>query len=59
MQLAKEIRNDIITIAGCDEKAVSIAIEEYDPSEWPEKVYRPDIIGKADTFWENTLVTLS
>ena len=49
MQLAKEIVKDVSTIAECEEKVVSVAFEEYDPAEWPEKVYKPDIIGKADT----------
>ena len=49
MQLAQEIVNDVSTIADCEEKVVSVAFEEYDPAEWPEKVYKPDIIGKADT----------
>ncbi|MBT8349826.1 MAG: 4-oxalocrotonate tautomerase [Deltaproteobacteria bacterium] len=49
MQLAKEIVKDVSTIAECEEKVVSVAFEEYGPAEWPEKVYKPDIISKADT----------
>lgn len=49
MQLANEIVKDVSTIAGCEEKVVSVAFEEFDPAEWPEIVYKPDIIGKADT----------
>ena len=48
-QLAKEIVKDVSTIAGCEESVVSVAFEEYDPKEWPEKVYRPDILEKQDT----------
>ena len=49
LNLAQEIVKDVSTIAECEEKVVSVAFEEYDPAEWPEKVYKPDIIGKADT----------
>ena len=49
MQLAKKIVKDVTTIVDCEEKVVSVAFEEFDPAEWPEKVYKPDIIGKADT----------
>ena len=49
MQLAEEIVKDVSTIAECEKKVVSVAFEEYDPAEWTEKVYKPDIIGKADT----------
>jgi 4-oxalocrotonate tautomerase len=49
MQLAKEIVKDVTTGLGCEEKVVSVAFEDYDPAEWPEQVYKPDIIGKAET----------
>ena len=49
MYLAQKIVNDVSTIAGCEEKVVSVAFEEYDPAEWPEKVYKPDILDKQET----------
>ena len=48
-KLANKIMKDVVSIAGCEEKVVSVAIEEVDPSDWPEKVYRPDIMGKGET----------
>ena len=42
--LADEIVNTVAEIAKCEAKAVSVALEEVDPQEWPEKVYRPDIL---------------
>ncbi len=48
-QLANEIVKDVTTVLGCDEKVVSVAFEDYDPADWPEKVYKPDIIEKEDT----------
>ena len=46
MQLAKEIMKNVVAVVGCDEKVVSVAFEEFDPSEWPQKVYKPDILEK-------------
>lgn len=35
---------DIVTHTGAPESAVSVAIEDYDGDDWPEAVYRPDIL---------------
>jgi len=43
-QLADEIAKDVAAIAGCEEKSVSVAVEEIKPEDWAEKVYRPDIL---------------
>jgi 4-oxalocrotonate tautomerase len=48
MKLAKEIVKNVSTIAGCEEKVVSVAFEEFDPAEWLEKVYKPDILEKKE-----------
>ena len=47
-QLANEIVKSVVEIAGCEEKSVSIAIEEVEPDDWAEKVYQPDIIGNEE-----------
>jgi 4-oxalocrotonate tautomerase len=49
MQLAKKIVKDVMEATGCEEKVVSVAFEEFDPAEWREKVYKPDIILKKDS----------
>lgn len=48
-RLAEAIARDVTTIAVCDEESVSIAFEEVSAEEWPERVYRPDILDKWDT----------
>ena len=48
-KLANEIMKDVVAIAGCEEKVVSVAIEEVDPADWPETVYKTDIMGKEET----------
>ncbi len=43
-QLANEIAKDVVKIAKCEKKVVSVAFEEIDSNDWPEKVYKPDIM---------------
>lgn len=42
--LADKIAEDIIAVTECKEATVSIAFEEFEPEDWAEKVYRPDIL---------------
>jgi 4-oxalocrotonate tautomerase len=51
LRLADEIVRDVVEIAKCAEKSVSVAIEEVHPDDWTEKVYRPDIPDKAHTLY--------
>jgi 4-oxalocrotonate tautomerase len=51
-RLAEEIAKDVAAIAGCEDKSVSVAFEEVAPEDWPEEVYRPDILEKADTLYK-------
>ncbi|MBN2238866.1 MAG: tautomerase family protein [Dehalococcoidales bacterium] len=48
-RLAEAIRQSVMDIAGVESKGVSVAIEEFSREEWPEKVYRPDILEKSET----------
>ena len=50
-QLVDEIVKDVCSIAKCEEISVSVAVEEIDPDDWPEKVYKPDILDKAHTLY--------
>ena len=43
LKLAGEIIKDVVTIAKCDEKSVSVAFGEIEKEDWAEKVYKPDI----------------
>ena len=47
--LADAIVNSVVSIAKCDQKSVSVAFEEIEESDWPEKVYKPDILDKNDS----------
>jgi 4-oxalocrotonate tautomerase len=48
-KLAQVIADSIVKIAKCEEKTVSVAIEEIAPEDWAETVYRPDILEKEET----------
>ena len=48
-KLAQAIADSIVKIAKCEEKSVSVAIEEIAPENWAETVYRPDILDKEET----------
>ena len=51
-QLADAIVKDVVTYAKCSEDSVSVAIEEIKPSDWAEKVYKPDILNKKDKLYK-------
>ncbi|MBW2094609.1 MAG: tautomerase family protein [Deltaproteobacteria bacterium] len=51
-RLADEIAKDVVAITQCAESVVSVAIEEVDPAEWAEAVYRPDILDKKNTLYK-------
>jgi 4-oxalocrotonate tautomerase len=47
-QLAEEIVKDVVNVLDSEEEWISVAIEEVDPQDWVERVYKPDIKNK----WE-------
>jgi 4-oxalocrotonate tautomerase len=51
-RLAESIAKDVIAIFGSSEAAVSVAIEEVEPDDWTEKVYKPDIHAKWDSVYK-------
>lgn len=50
-QLADEIVKDVVAIAKCDEKSVSVAFEEIEKEDWAETVYKHDILNKKDSLY--------
>ncbi len=50
--LAAAIAKNVVEITECKEASVSVAIEEFEPVDWPEKVYRPDIMDKKQTLYK-------
>ncbi len=52
IRLAEEIDKDVVAIVKCEEKSVSVAIEEIKPEEWPDKVYKPDILDNWEKLYK-------
>ncbi len=51
-RLAEEIVKDVVAIAECDGKSVSVAIEEINPEDWAEGVYKPDILNNSHKLYK-------
>ena len=51
-KLAEEVTKAVMAGANCTEQAVSVSIEDVEPNDWVEKVYKPEIIGKAGTLYK-------
>ena len=51
-RITEAIVKDVTDIAQCDESWVSVAFEEIDSADWPEKVYKPEILDKPQTIYK-------
>jgi len=51
-KLAERIVKDVVEVLACGEEWVSLDMEEVDPDEWPEAVYRPEIHGHWDRLYK-------
>ncbi len=51
-RLAEEVTRAVMSGANCAEQAVSVSIEDIEPGEWTETVYKPDILGKAEKIYK-------
>jgi 4-oxalocrotonate tautomerase len=51
-ELTEKIAKSVVDATECKDTAVSVAIEEFEPQDWAEKVYRPDILGKQETLFK-------
>lgn len=51
-QLAEQIVKDVMDILNNKEEHVSVAVEEIDPDDWTEKVYKPDILHKWEKLYK-------
>jgi 4-oxalocrotonate tautomerase len=58
MLLAKRIVKDGMDVLGYGDESFSVAIEEIQPDDWAEKVYKPDILKKRDTLYKEPGYTM-
>ena len=58
-RLAERIAQDVMDVLGHGEESVSVALEEVEATDWAEKVYKPDIVNKADQIYKKPGYDLS
>ena len=51
-RLAEAITKDVTEILNYGEHSVSVAMEEINPKEWAEKVYRPEIKNNLNNLYK-------
>jgi 4-oxalocrotonate tautomerase len=52
-RLAEAITKDVMDVLQYGEESVSVALEEIQPQDWAEKVYKPDIQNNPDKLYKN------
>jgi 4-oxalocrotonate tautomerase len=52
VRLAEEIAKDVMDVLDYGEESVSVAIEEVQPQDWAEQVYKPDILNKPEQLYK-------
>jgi 4-oxalocrotonate tautomerase len=52
VRLVKEITETLQSTFDTSPESVSVSIEEYQPSEWTDKVYKPEIEDKPDSLYK-------
>ena len=58
-RLAEAIAKDVMDVLGYGEESVSVALEEVEPQDWAEKVYKPDIVSKPERLYKKPGYDLS
>ena len=58
-RLAEEITRVVMTVLNYGEESVSVAMEEVEPQDWAEKVYKPDIVNKPEQLYKKPGYDLS
>jgi 4-oxalocrotonate tautomerase len=51
-RLADEITKSVIAVLKLGEESVSVGIQDIEPADWPERVYKPDILDKPETIYK-------
>ena len=59
VRLAEAIAKDVMDVLGYGEESVSVAMEEVEPQDWAEKVYKPDIESKREQLYKKPGYDLS
>ena len=59
IRLAERIIRDVTAVFHYGEESVSIAMEEIEPEDWAEKVYKPDIANNREKLYKKPGYNLS
>jgi 4-oxalocrotonate tautomerase len=51
-RIAEAVTEAVTATANCAAPAVSVSIEDVEPDDWVEQVYKPDILGRPDTLYK-------
>ncbi len=51
-KLAEKINQAVMEVLEYGEESVSVGFEEIEADEWKQKVYKPDIVEKADMLFK-------
>ena len=51
-RLAAAITRDVVDLLGLGEEPVSVAVEEVEPGDWADRVYRPDVAAKPEQLYK-------
>ena len=49
-KLAEAITKTVMTTLKLEEESISVAIEDVVPTQWTEKVYKPDILNNSKLY---------
>lgn len=50
--LAAKIAEAVTAVIGSKDATISVGVEEFDPKDWKEQVFIPDITQKAATLYK-------
>jgi len=50
--LSQAITEAVTRMLNLGEESVSVGIEDVEPRNWTDQVYRPDILGKTETIYK-------
>ena len=51
-RLAEEMTKAVMAALKSADESISVAIEDVEPNDWAEKVYKPDILGKPTLIYK-------
>jgi 4-oxalocrotonate tautomerase len=51
-RLAEEVTKVVMATLNSGEESISVGIEDVEPKDWTEKVFKPDILGKPQTIYK-------